>query len=90
MKTQILTLSDQKYMVQTLGTLMMTYVSRPSTSDCLEVSRTLYKKFKFLEADGSSENSWKWFLYNRTQNVNRPSESDQEPAKKTPKLEDKK
>ena len=42
-------------MVQTLGTLMMTYVSKPSTSDCLEVSRTLHKKFKFLEADGSSE-----------------------------------
>lgn len=87
---------------------MITYVSKSSTSDCLEVSKMLHRKFKFLEGDGSSEvkhyclcitsllclftsqNSWKWFLYNRTQNVNRPpSESDHEPAKKAPKLKDK-
>lgn len=50
----ILTDSDRKYIVQTLATMLMTYVQRPSLSDCLVVSKALHGKFKFL-GDESSE-----------------------------------
>ena len=50
----VLTDSDRKYMVQTLTTMLMTYVQRPSLSDCLVVSKALHRKFKFL-GDESSE-----------------------------------
>ena len=40
-------------MVQTLTTLLMTYKSKPSLSDCLIVSRSLYEKFQSLGDEGS-------------------------------------
>ena len=46
--------NDQKYMVQTLATLLMTYKSKPSLKDCLDVSSGLHKKFPTL-GDESSE-----------------------------------
>lgn len=70
-------------MVQTLATLLMTYKSTPSLKDCQEVSKSLHQKFKRL-GDEDSECSWKWFIYNRTQNVNRPTCNNEEaqPRKK--------
>lgn len=44
---------DRKYMVQTLATVLMTYVSRPSLSNCLVVLRALLKKFPFLNEEGA-------------------------------------
>lgn len=46
--------TDQKYMVQTLTTLLMTYKTKPSLNDCLIVSRSLHEKFQSL-GDESSE-----------------------------------
>ena len=74
-------------MVQTLATMLMTFVPKPSLRHCQVVSQSLHGKFSFL-GDESSEvnyfvylkyhnyfylcqNSWKWFIYTRTQNVNR-------------------
>ena len=48
-----ITESDRKYMVQTLTILLMTYKSKPSLSDCLIVSRSLYEKFQSLGDEGS-------------------------------------
>ena len=45
---------DRKYMVQTLATMLMSYVQRPSLKDCLVVAKALHAKFKFL-GDESSE-----------------------------------
>ena len=40
-------------MVQTLATMMMSYVPNPSTQDCLLVAESLHAKFPFLKQDGS-------------------------------------
>ena len=45
---------DRKYMVQTLATMLMSYVQRPSLKDCLVVAKALHAKFTFL-GDESSE-----------------------------------
>ena len=42
-------------MVQTLATILMTHVERPTMTNCLQVSKALHEKFKFLGSDGSSE-----------------------------------
>lgn len=55
LKRCILTDADRKYMVQTLATVLMTKIERPTMTDCLQVSKALHKKFKFLGSDGSSE-----------------------------------
>lgn len=49
----ILTDSDRKYMVKTLATMLMTYIQRPSLSNCLVVSKALHKKFTFLGDEDS-------------------------------------
>lgn len=49
----ILRNEDQKYMVQTLATMMMSYVPSPSTQDYLLVAKSLRVKFPFLKQDGS-------------------------------------
>ena len=49
----VLTDSDRKYMVQTLATMLMSYVKRPSLSDCLVISKALHRKFNFLGDEGS-------------------------------------
>lgn len=55
LKKRILTDTDRKYMVQTLSTVLMTRVERPTLTECLQVSKALHTKFKFLGSDGSSE-----------------------------------
>lgn len=55
LKKCILTDCDRKYMVQTLATVLMTQVEHPTTIDCLQVSKALHAKYKFLGSDGSSE-----------------------------------
>lgn len=52
---KILTEQDCKYMVQTLGTLLMTHVHKPSMTHCLVVSQALHRKFTFVGTDESSE-----------------------------------
>ena len=52
---RILTEKDRKYMVQTLATVLMTEVPRPTTKDCNVVSKALHAKFTFLGGDESSE-----------------------------------
>lgn len=55
LKKHVLTDADRIYMVQTLSTVLMTHVVRPTMSDCLHVSKALHRKFRFLGNDGSSE-----------------------------------
>ena len=40
-------------MVQTLATMIMSYVLNPSTQDCLLVAKSLHAKFPFMKQDGS-------------------------------------
>ena len=58
---EVLTDSDRKYMVQTLATMLMSYVQRPSLKDSLVVSKALHAKFKFL-GDESSEVNYSLYL----------------------------
>ena len=89
-------------MVQTLTTMFMTHIQRPSLRHCLIVSKALHANFKFLGDDISEvilyiviliflnlplRNSWKWFIYNRAQNVNRDN-SEAEPVKKKLRTEE--
>ena len=47
---------DRKYVVQTLATVLMTYVQRPSLSDCDIVAKALMEKFGFLnDVQGSGQ-----------------------------------
>lgn len=46
---------DRKYVVQTLGTMMMTYIQKPSLNHCSIVAKALINKYNFLkdrEGDG--------------------------------------
>ena len=45
---------DRKYMVQTLATMLMTFVPKPSLRHCQVVSQSLHGKFSF-SGDESSE-----------------------------------
>lgn len=54
LESEVLTEPDRKYIVQTLATMLMSYVQRPSLKQCLVVSRALHGKFGFL-GDASSE-----------------------------------
>lgn len=47
----MITDGDRKYMVQTLTTMLMTHIQRPSLRHCLIVSKALHAKFKFLGDD---------------------------------------
>lgn len=85
-------------MVQTLATVLMTKIERPTMTDCIQVSKALHNKiqvfgqwWKFRGTYVADilclwllpQNSWKWFIYTRTQNVNWPrSESDSEVPRK--------
>ena len=52
---KILTDADRKYVVQTLATMLMTHIQRPSLQHCGIVARALVKMYTFLvdgEGDG--------------------------------------
>ena len=51
LREKVLTDKDRKYVVQTMATMLMTYVSRPSMKDCNVVALSLVKKFPFLRDD---------------------------------------
>ena len=42
---------DRKYVVQTLATMLMTYISRPSLRDCGKVAEALISNYDFLRDD---------------------------------------
>lgn len=44
---------DRIYMVQTLATILMTYKTKPSLTDCLNVSKALHAKFRFMGGEES-------------------------------------
>ena len=46
--------SDRKYVVQTLATMLMAYISNPKLKHCGEVARALIEKFDFLK-DGEGD-----------------------------------
>ena len=48
---KILMYTDRKYVVQTLATVLITYIQGPSTSHCGIVPRALAKKYAFLKND---------------------------------------
>jgi len=53
---KLLTDCDRKYVVQTLATVLMTHVQRPSLSDCDIVAKALVRKFSFLnDVEGSGQ-----------------------------------
>lgn len=64
LKKKSCTEQDRKYMVQTLTTVMMTYVQRPSLNDCQVVSAALHKKFKFLGGESSEVNKLPFLYFN--------------------------
>ena len=51
---RVLTDSDRKYMVQTLATMLMSYVSDPSLKHCGVAAKALISKFEFLK-DGEGD-----------------------------------
>lgn len=42
---------DRKYVVQTMATMLMTYIQKPSLSECSIVAKSLIKKYEFLKDD---------------------------------------
>lgn len=56
LKRKFITEQDRKYMIQTLATVMMTHVQKPSLADCQVVSMAVHKKFKFLGGESSEVN----------------------------------
>lgn len=55
-KEKILTDTDRKYVVQTLATMLMTYLPRPSLHHCSTVAKALIRKYNFLkDSDGDGE-----------------------------------
>ena len=52
---QVLTDSDRKYVVQTLATMLMTYVQRPSLNDCGVVAKSLLQTYHFLKDNTGSD-----------------------------------
>ena len=42
---------DRKYVVQTLATMLMTFVSKPSLTQCGKVAETLVSRYDFLRDD---------------------------------------
>ena len=51
---QVLTDADRKYIVQTLSTMLMSYVSDPSLKLCGVAAKALVSKFSFLK-DGEGD-----------------------------------
>ena len=47
--------SDRKYVVQTLATMLMSYISNPSLKHCGEVGKALIGKIQFFER------WWRWW-----------------------------
>ena len=43
--------SDRKYVVQTLATMLMTHIQRPSLQQCGIVAKALVGKYNFLKDD---------------------------------------
>ncbi len=43
--------TDRKYMVQTLGTMLMTYIQKPSLNHCRIIAKVLISKYPFLKDD---------------------------------------
>ena len=72
-------------MIHVLSTMLTSYIQRPSMKQCSIVAESLLAKFSFLKESVSltmlhhynlqcilhAQNSWKHFLYTRSQNVNR-------------------
>ena len=55
-KEKVLTDGDRRYVVQTLATMLMTHVQRPSLSDCNIVAKSLVAKYAFLnDSEGSGQ-----------------------------------
>ncbi len=108
LKKKILYDTDRKHCVQTVATVLMQYVPKPSLKHCGIVAKEIIKCYPFLkddEGDGEvckgfylsvnniiitskllMQHSWKWFLYYRTQNINRQT-SHSGPAKKKKRVE---
>lgn len=51
MQKKVLTDTDRKYMVQTLATMLMTYIQRPSMHQCGVVAKALVDMYGFLKDD---------------------------------------
>ena len=48
---KVLTDSDRKYVVRTLATVLMTYVSKPSLKQCRVVAKRVIEEHEFLKDD---------------------------------------
>ena len=51
LKEHVLKDTDRKHMVQTLATILMTYVQRPSLKQCGVVAKSLVDLYNFLKDD---------------------------------------
>ena len=52
---EVLTECDRKYIVQTLSTMLMTHVQRPSLHECGIVAQSLVGKFSFLKGEDEKD-----------------------------------
>ncbi len=43
--------TDRKYVVQTLATMLMTYIQKPSLDNCSSVAKELVQQYPFLKDD---------------------------------------
>ena len=55
--------SDRTYIVRTLATILLTYVSRPSMTDCEKVARSLVLKYSFLKEHVSITVLYSWHIH---------------------------
>ena len=60
LESKVLTDTDRKYIVQTLATMLMTHIQRPSLQHCGVVAKALVTMYKFLEDnEGDGEVQYK-------------------------------
>lgn len=59
---KLLTDTDRKYVVQTLATMLMTHIQRPSLHHCSIVAKSLIKKHEFLK-DGEGDGEVRMYAW---------------------------
>ena len=66
LQNKVLTDTDRKHVIQTLATILMTHVQRPSLKQCGVVAKALVDTYHFLkddEGDGEVSVTYTYTLY---------------------------
>jgi hypothetical protein len=63
LEKDVLTDPDRRYMVQTIATVLMTYVQRPSLDSCNAVAKSVIDKYPFLKDNiGEGQVSYRYSI----------------------------